>query len=188
MNSYRISKTELLKFLPELKQPDTKQKLSQNTYNGLMAKTNDPHHLLSTKYDGSTGVINTPSNIDFRKHNAHRRMLLNLGKEQSQSIMSINMDLARQQNIMESGFLIALGAAFTTISTLVSIGTVAMSKPPIRVFARINDQVWQLERFGKIGTKILYVNYILLIDPFRIINTAKSACEWVIHEERMEVV
>jgi hypothetical protein len=183
--TYKISKEELLRLLKPLP-ADTGIKLRQNTYDGLLASQSDKHHLLASKYDGSTGVIQTPANIDFRKDNAYKRKVLTLGPQQKHSIQSINESLSNDKNIMESLFGIVVGVVSTGGGALFSIAKYVLSPVSVPVRARLGDEVWQLETYGKVGTSVKYVNYLILLDPFRAKGPPNTTHEWVIHEDRWD--
>lgn len=157
------------------------------TVRGLMQggiNKNNPYALLESKYDGRTGITQSIA-VDPRKVNAHKRKLMTLGPEKSTTIMSINTCLLHEPSGAESAFALALD--LVGVDTLFTIAQLAASKPSAAVLARQGDEVWQLESLGKVGAHIEYVNYLLLVDPLRTRAQGKMPCEWVIHEERMEI-
>jgi hypothetical protein len=187
MTVIRYSKNELLSFLPVLP-PDSKRKLMPEIVTGLKrGLSRSGSALLKTEYDGRTGVVSTIA-VDPKKVNANRRKLMILGPEKAVHMRSINDSLRNEPSAAETAFGFFLDVVGLGTDVLCSIGQLVTSKPSPAVLARQGDEVWQLERFGKIGTTIQYVDYLLLVDPLRARAAGSMPCEWIIHEERMNIL
>lgn len=70
---------------------------------------------------------------------------------------------------------------------LVTIATTALSVENTiqRVLPRTDDEIWHVEKIGKVDNKAIYISSYFIVDPYRKLSNSK---DWLIHEERKEVI
>ncbi len=128
--------------------------------------------------------------MDLLKTNVARRKLLTFGEPNQAFRKSVNKDLSGGESYPILTTILGLGAGFvsagagclwTGFTTTLSL---ARDSQPVRV--RDGDEVHQLEIVGVRGNTFEYLEWIILVGPFRV-KANRHIKQWIIHDERHEV-
>ncbi|WP_454063421.1 hypothetical protein [Candidatus Nitrospira salsa] len=197
-----MDKSELLSKLSKLP-AKTDRKLMSSTIAGLKAEqagggfamTGDPLQLIEGKrvrswIKGPHYVQIPDPDVNLLKTNVVRRKLLSFNPKNEKFRKSVNKDLSGGESYpilttflgISVGFVSGgAGLVWTGITTAVSL---ANDPQPVRV--RDGDEVHQIEIVGVRNGKIEHLEWLILIDPFRV-KANRNIKQWIIHDERREV-
>ena len=195
-------KQQLLSRLPKLPKKIDRN-LSDATIAGLkatragggFARTGDPHQLTEpTKkyhwFHGPHWVQSPDPDHDLMKTNPARRKLMIFGPSHEQFRRSVNKDLSGGETYpllttalgVAAGFVSGgVGLVWTGLTTALSLATDTQA---VRV--RDGDEVHQVEIVGVSDGKIMHLEWLILIDPFRA-KAGRDIKQWILHDERNEV-
>lgn len=162
---------------------------------GGFARTGDPRQLVEVGSDthwfwGRQYHQEPDPDVDLMKTNVARRKLLTFDARNETFRRSLNKDLGGGESYpilttvlgLTAGFVSAgAGYLWTGFTT-----ALALSQDAQEVRARDGDEVHQIEIVGKNGNRIEYVEWLVLVDPFRL-SALRNIRQWVIHDEREEV-
>jgi hypothetical protein len=195
-------KQQLMSRLPRL--PDrVERRLSDSTIAGLkalragggFALTGDPHQLSEPMkryhwFKGPHWVQGPDPDIDLMTTNSARRKLIVFGERNENFRRSVNVDLSGGESYpllttalgVGVGFISGgAGLAWTGLTTAISL---SRDNQPVRV--RNGDEVHQVEIVGVSGGKIMHLEWLILIDPFRV-RANREIKQWIIHDQRNEI-
>lgn len=193
------TEARLLAKVPALPKPINKTILD-STMAGLKAyragggfsRTGDPHQLTDMErrkhwFYGQQYVHVPDKDVDLFKKNTARRKLMAFTAGNAAFRKSLNKDLSGGEDYpllttmlgLTTGF-ISAGAGFlwTGFTTALAL---AKETQPVR--ARDGDEVHQLEVVGKFENQLTYVEWIILVDPFRV-KANRDIRQWIISESR----
>jgi len=186
MVEYGYTKQEILKSLPRLP-GGTKNKLSDNVITGLKARKLNSFVLIDTEGISWTRWHRPDPKLDLRRQNAWRRRSYVFTAKTHVFMQSLNEDLSggKDYPIVKGALGLLTGGV---AGVLFSLFDTAMSaaRSPKQLQAREGDEIWQLERIGRSGGRLVHVEYFLLVDPFRKADRSVP-CAWSIHEGRLEL-
>ena len=162
---------------------------------GGFAMTGDPHQLVDVRsgrhwFWGRQYHQIPDRDVDLQKTNVARRKLLTFGAQNQEFRKSVNKDLSGGETYPILTTILGLGVGFVSAGAgylwtgFTATLLLASDSQPVRV--RDGDEVHQLEIVGVRNGKFEYLEWIILVDPFRV----KANChikQWIIHDERQEV-
>jgi hypothetical protein len=195
-------KQQLLNKLPKLP-GKVDRRLMSSTIAGLKAEragggfsmTGDPRQLVDVKssnhwFWGRQYHQVPDRDVDLLKTNVARRKLLTFSEKNQEFRRSVNKDLSGGESYPILTTILGLGAGFvsagagflwTGFTTALSL---ARDTQPVRV--RDGDDVHQVEIVGVRNGGLEYLEWIILVDPFRV-KANRHIKQWIIHDERHEV-